>query len=105
MTDVSADTGSGRQHQNRVAQRRARTRRRLRVVTRRVELEPELLDALETRGYLNPFDRTKAEVNAAAASRRPGPSKNWTPALSSKTAPAKGSATPAFNVLGYCHSV
>jgi IS5 family transposase len=66
MTDVSADTGSRRQHQNRLAKRRARARRRLRVVTRRIELQPEWLDALETRGYLNPFDRTiaKAEVEA-----------------------------------------
>jgi hypothetical protein len=57
---------SPRQQQNRDAQARWRARRRLRVVTRRLELEPEWLDALETRKYLDPFDRTiaKAEVSA-----------------------------------------
>jgi hypothetical protein len=75
MTDVSADAGypsdlkperSARQDQNRNAQARRRARRRLRLVTRRLELEPEWLDALETRRYLDPFDRTIAKAEVAA---------------------------------------
>jgi hypothetical protein len=39
------------------------------VVTRRLELEPEWLDALEARGYLDPFDRTIAKAEVAALKR------------------------------------
>jgi hypothetical protein len=74
MTEVSADAHpsdlkperSARQDQNRAAQARRRARRRRRVVTRRLELEPEWLDALEERGYLNPFNRTIAKAEVAA---------------------------------------
>jgi hypothetical protein len=39
------------------------------LVTRRLELEPEWLDALETRRYLDPFDRTIAKAEVAALKR------------------------------------
>jgi hypothetical protein len=74
MTEVSADAHpsdlkperSARQDQNRDAQARARARRRLRVVTRQIALEPEWLDALEERGYLDPFERTIATAEIVA---------------------------------------
>jgi hypothetical protein len=59
MTEaVSADgQRSARQQQNRDAQMRRRAPRRLGLVTRRLVLEPEWLDSLEVRGYLDPDQR------------------------------------------------
>jgi hypothetical protein len=63
---ISAYAATRRQEQNRSAQARWRMRRRLRLVTRQITLEPEWLDALEVRGYLDPFDRTLAKAEIAA---------------------------------------
>ena len=71
---VSADAGvsdyagqrSARQDQNRDAQARWRARRRLGLVTRRLVIEREWLDALEERGYLDPDDRDDRRAQALA---------------------------------------
>jgi hypothetical protein len=78
MTEnISADSASetqndlaiayeAKRNRDRRAQQARRDRRRAGVVTRRMQFEHEWLDALEERGYLNPFDRTiaLAEVDA-----------------------------------------
>jgi hypothetical protein len=62
-----AETRHARKRQQSAARnQRMRARRRLGLVMRTLPLQREWLDALETRGYLDPFDRTiaKAEVEA-----------------------------------------
>jgi hypothetical protein len=75
--NVSADAASetqndlaiayeAKRNRDRRAQQACRDRRRRGVVTRRMQFEREWLDALEERGYLNPFDRTIAPAEVEA---------------------------------------
>jgi hypothetical protein len=55
-----------RRDRNKLAVARLRGRRRLGLVLRTIRVQREWLDALEARGYLDPWDRTIAEAEVAA---------------------------------------